>query len=89
MLTIPAVRPLHIAICDGSLPEILRVRLLSIPQQRQAAAIRARRRRWQDRLLRSEENASQEDSAKPAPTRLSTFSRKMTHAMHAVATASG
>ena len=29
------------AICDGSLPEILRVRLLSIPQQRQAAAIRS------------------------------------------------
>ena len=90
VLTIPAVRPLHIAICDGSLPEILRVRLLSIPQHRQAAAIRSAppemarppscgsERRMPPRRM----------SAKPAPTRLSTFSRKMTHAMDAVATAS-
>ena len=35
----PAKSPFHIAICDGSLPEIFRVRLLSIPQQIQAAAI--------------------------------------------------
>ena len=41
VLTIPAVSPFHIAICDGSLPEILRVRLLSMPQQRQAAAMRS------------------------------------------------
>ena len=33
------MRPFHMAICEGSLPEILRVRLLSSPQQRQAAAI--------------------------------------------------
>ena len=39
IFTAPATRPFHMAICDGSLPEILHVRLLSTPQQKQAAAI--------------------------------------------------
>ena len=90
VLTIPAVRPFHIAICEGSLPEILRVRLLSIPQQRQAAAMSSAPLE----IARPPSCGSERKmlptriSAKPAPTRLSTFSRKMTHAMTAVATAS-
>ena len=43
-LTAPATRPLTSAICTGSAAESLRVRLLSMPQARQAPAISKRRR---------------------------------------------
>ncbi len=90
VFTAPAVRPFHMAICDGSLPEILRVRLLSIPQQRQAAVMRSAPSESanppscgsESKMLPTRMNA------KPTPTRLSTFSRNTIHAIAAVATAS-
>ena len=90
MLTKPAVRPFHIAICDGSLPEILRVRLLSIPQARQAAAMRSA---LPEMAIPSSGGSESKMpprmmSMKPVPTRMSTFSRKISHAIAAVATAS-
>ena len=90
LLTKPAVRPFHIAICDGSLPEILRVRLLSIPQQRQAAAMRSVPPEMAIPSFRGSESRIPPRTirTKPVPTRLSTFSRKINHAIAAVATAS-
>ena len=88
VFTKPATRPFHMAICEGSLPEILRVRLLSIPQQRQAAVINSAP--WESVNPPSCGNESKmlpkTINAKPAPTRLSTFSRKTIQAIAAVAT---
>ena len=78
------------AICDGSRPEILRVRLLSSPQQRQAAVISSPP--WESANPPScgseSKTLPRTMSAKPAPTRLSTFSWYTIHAIAAVATAS-
>ena len=89
VFTKPATSPFHIAICDGSLPEIFRVRLLSIPQQRHAAAISIGPLEMENPSWGSESRMPPKRiKANPAPTRLSTFSLKMTHAIAAVATAS-
>ena len=90
VFTVPATRPFHMAICDGSLPEILRVKLLSIPQQRQAAVISSAP--WESANPPSCGSESKmlpkTMNAKPAPTRLSTFSRNTIHAIAPVATVS-
>ena len=90
VFTAPAARPFHMAICDGSLPEILRVRLLSTPQQRQAAAMSSAPSERANLPSCGNESKTppKRMTAKPAPTRLSTFSRNTIHAMAALAMAS-
>src|SRR5215208_1813307 len=81
----PATSPFTAAISTGSAPDILRVRLLSMPQHRQAAAIA--------RLPQSAVGSPRPDSTTaptriaiaPVETRLSTFSRNTTQAMAMVA----
>ena len=90
VLTTPATSPFHIAICEGSLPETFRVRLLSMPQQRQAAAIRIAPGEIANFWPVGSESRMPPNriSANPKTIRLSTFSRKTIRAMTAVATAS-
>src|SRR5215472_11270810 len=74
-LTIPATNPLSIVSCTGLAEESLRVRLLSMPQQRQATAIRSAPH-WKD-ACPCHDNTAAPARIENAPSRrrLSTFSR--------------
>ena len=80
--TVPAARPLIIAVSTGSAEDNFRVRLLSMPQARQAAAISTAPVSTSMPRPRQERIAAPPRIAKaPSNSRRSTFSRKTSQAM--------
>ncbi len=88
--TTPATNPFHMAIWDGSPAEIFRVRLLSMPQQTHAATMSNTPPENATPPSRGSDRRTPpiKMQTNPIATLRSTFSRKATHAMSAVATAS-
>lgn len=82
----PASKPLSMAICTGSAEESFRVRLLSMPQHKHAAAMkRAPISRLSAWPFHERRTAPATMAAAPSSRRLSTFSRNTTHAIAIVA----
>jgi hypothetical protein len=79
--------PLTAAICTGSLPESVRVRLLSIAQARQAPAM-ARAPQAKPTPLHDSTTPPATIATAPTKMRRSTLSRKTVHAMTRVSTLS-
>ena len=90
VLTIPAAKPLVIAIKDASSNATLRVRLLSIAQKRHAASTASDGNNEPKRMSSGHERTSAPAtmSAMPNAIRRSKFSRKTNQAMSAVSTPS-
>jgi short chain dehydrogenase len=77
--------PLSMAICTGSAEESLRVRLLSMPQDIQAAAISTAPQSREALPSHDSSAAPARMANAPSSNLLSTFSRKSSHAMPIVA----